>query len=184
VEKRTKSGSGRKIMVKRIAITGPESTGKTWLTNQLALHFNTIGIAEYAREYINKLQRPYCFEDIEIIAKQQLFLEETAVVNANKFLFIDTDFFVTKIWSEFVFHKCSPWILNQLENHNYDLHLLCNIDLPWEYDPQREHPHKRKELFDFYKNELDNSGKPYFVVSGTGEERLNSALEGIKEILF
>ncbi len=170
-------------MIKRIAITGPESTGKSWLTEHLALQFNTVFVAEYAREYINNLNRPYTFEDIEAIAKHQLTLEENALEKANDVLFVDTDFFVTKIWSDFVYHKCCPWILNQLQNHHYDLHLLCNIDLPWEFDPQREHPNQRKELFDIYQQELVLSGRPFEIISGTGELRLLSALNAISKHL-
>lgn len=167
-------------MIRKIAITGPESTGKTWLTTQLAQHFNTNMVAEHARAYIDKLSRPYCFEDIEIIAKEQLIIEDLATRDANKYLFVDTDFFVTKIWSEFVFHKCSPWIINQLENHTYDLYLLCDIDLPWEYDPQREHPDKRQELFNLYHSELTKSQYPFSIVSGSGNNRLESALNALK----
>ena len=96
-------------MIKRIAITGPESTGKSWLTEHLALQFNTVFVTEYAREYIDSLNRPYTFEDIEVIAKHQLALEENVLAKANDVLFVDTDFFVTKIWSDFVYHKCCPW---------------------------------------------------------------------------
>lgn len=165
----------------RIAITGPESTGKSWLTEQLAQAFNTTFIPEYARKYIEQLNRPYDFNDIEIIAKEQLLLEEQAILMANDVIFLDTDFFVTKIWSEFIYQKCSPWILDQLTNHPYDLHLLCNIDLPWEYDPQREHPNKRQELFDLYQSELIKSNRPFEIVSGTGNARLNSALKLIQK---
>lgn len=164
-----------------IAITGPESTGKSWLSEQLAIHFNTLSVAEYAREYIENLERPYDFNDIELIAKKQLQLEEQAICRANKILFVDTDFFVTKIWSEFVFQKCSPWIINQLQVHTYDLHLLCDIDLPWEYDPQREHPDKRQELFELYKSELTKSNRPFEIVTGNGEARLHSALGALKK---
>jgi NadR type nicotinamide-nucleotide adenylyltransferase len=171
-------------MITRIAVTGPESTGKSWLTEHLAIHFNTKFVSEYAREYIENLNRPYVFEDIEAIARHQLLLEENALANANGFLFIDTDFFVTKIWSDFVYHKCCPWILDQLQYHPYDLHLLCNIDLPWEYDPQREHPNQRKELFDIYQQELELSGRPFEIISGTGEARLESAINAISKHIY
>lgn len=164
----------------RIAITGPESTGKSWLTEQLAKHFETTFVSEFAREYIESINRPYVFDDIEIIAKTQLEQEEKAIPQANNVIFIDTDFFVTKIWSEFVYQKCSPWIINQINNHRYDLHLLCNIDLAWEYDPQREHPHKRKELFDLYHSELIKSNVPFEIISGLGQDRFNSALKAIQ----
>lgn len=168
-------------MIKRIAITGPESTGKTWLTQNLATHFNTICVEEFARKYIENLQRPYIFEDIEIIAKQQLEEETLATTQARNYLFIDTDFFVTKIWSEFVFQRCSPWITSQLNTHVYDLHLLCDIDLPWEYDPQREHPDKRRELFNLYQAALEKSNRPFEIISGDGKDRLNSALKALEK---
>ncbi len=168
-------------MIYRIAITGPESTGKSWLTKELAKKFNTTYIPEYAREYIANLNRPYDFEDIEIIAREQLIQEENSIIKANNFIFLDTDFFVTKIWSEFVYQQCSAWITDQLIKHPYHLHLLCDIDLPWEYDPQREHPHKRKELFDLYQSELIKSNRPFEIISGTGEARLESALNAIQK---
>jgi NadR type nicotinamide-nucleotide adenylyltransferase len=171
-------------MISRIAITGPESTGKSWLTEHLALHFNTKFVPEFAREYIENLNRPYAFDDIEIIAKHQLLLEKKAMEEANGLLFVDTDFFVTKIWSDFVYHKCCPWILEQLRNHRYDLHLLCDIDLPWEFDPQREHPNQRKELFDIYKMELETAHRPFEIISGTGEARLESAINAISKHIF
>lgn len=164
-----------------IAITGPESTGKSWLTKQLATHYGTVSVPEYARRYIDELNRPYRYEDIELIAKTQLDQELNAKMQAENFLFVDTDFFVTKIWSEFVFQKCSSWICQQLLDHPYDLHLLCNIDLPWEYDPQREHPHKRQRLFEIYKTELIQSKRPFEIVSGYGEARLQSALMAIQK---
>ncbi len=171
-------------MISRIAITGPESTGKSWLTEHLALHFNTKFVPEYAREYIDHLNRPYTFDDIEIIAKRQLLMEECALTEANGLLFIDTDFFVTKIWSDFVYHKCCPWITDQLQHHHYDLHLLCDIDLPWEYDPQREHPNQRKELFNIYKREIEISHRPFEIISGTGNARLESAINAISKHIY
>lgn len=167
-------------MIKKVAITGPESTGKSALAEALAAHFKTIWVPEYAREYIARLNRPYHQEDINVIALNQLASENKWEKEANKLLICDTEFIVTKIWSEFVFGNCSEWIKNKVEMHRYDLYLLMDIDLPWQEDPQREHPHQRKELFSKYYRELEHHNFPFAVISGQGEERLHNAIEVIK----
>ncbi len=170
-------------MIKRIAITGPESTGKTELAKKLAGHFSTVWVPEYAREYIDNLDRPYNYNDILLISKEQLRLEEAAVEHAHRFLFSDSDFTVTKIWCEFKYHRCHPWIREQFRNHVYDLYLLCDIDIPWESDPQREHPQFREQLFKIYTNELTSAQFPFLTVSGLGESRLKNAIRIIEQKL-
>ncbi len=164
----------------KVAVTGPESTGKSILAQQLAEHFGTVWVPEYAREYIDKLHRPYKEEDILTIARGQLEREDIAAGTAEKLLFCDTELIVTKIWSEVKFGSCHPWILEQIVNRPYDLYLLCYIDIPWEEDPQREHPHFRKELFELYDSELRERGYPFAVIKGLGGERLGNALQAIR----
>lgn len=165
----------------KVAITGTESTGKSLLAKQLAGYFHTVFVPEYAREYIENLGRTYNFSDILNIAKGQLERETALYPKINKIIFCDTEFIVTKIWSEHSFRKCDEWILNTIENHVYDLYLLMNIDLPWEYDPQREHPNKREYLFNLYKQELSGRGFPFEIISGNGETRLQNAVDIIKK---
>lgn len=167
-------------MIKKIAITGPESTGKSSLAIALAKHFNTVFVPEYAREYINSLNHPYNFDDILKIARNQKRLEDEYSEKADKILFCDTDLTVTKIWCEFKFNKCHKWIIENHKKQDYDIYLLCDIDLPWVSDPMREHPDKRKELFDFYENELKINNFNYKIISGKNEIRLNNAIEIIK----
>jgi NadR type nicotinamide-nucleotide adenylyltransferase len=160
----------------KIAITGPESTGKSMLAEQLAEHYHTLWVPEYAREYINNLDRPYNQEDILEIARGQIRSETLICRQTKELLICDTELIVTKIWSEVKYGNCDPWILNMLENHKYDLYLLCDIDLPWEEDPQREHPHEREYLFNLYKKELTGRALPFFVISGFGKKRLKNAI--------
>ncbi len=165
----------------RIAVTGPESTGKTTLAQQLAQHFDTVWVPEYVREYFEINGSNYAYDDLTKIAKGQLALENKMVEQANCLLFSDTEMLVMKIWSQYKFGKCDPWILNAIETHLYDLFLLCDIDLPWEYDPLRENPSEteRKAIFRLYKKELDNYGFPYGIVSGKGEERIENAVKKV-----
>jgi len=146
------------------------------LTVQLASRYGTVWVPEYAREYLDRIGRPYEEDDILRIAQGQMRNEESMHHRASNFLFCDTELLVTKIWSEVKYGRCHPWILQAMEIHRYDLFLLCDIDLPWEPDPLREHPHRRQFLFDLYFNELTAKGWPFAVVSGIGEERTKDAI--------
>jgi NadR type nicotinamide-nucleotide adenylyltransferase len=167
----------------KIAITGPESTGKSILAEQLAGHYHTAWVTEYAREYLDRLKRSYIQEDILQIAKGQLRDEKKMEGVAKELLFCDTELIVTKIWSEVKYKTCDPWILKMIENHLYDLYLLCNIDLPWEEDPLREHPHMRETLFNLYFDELMERQFPFDVISGIGEERLKNAIQSVERMI-
>ena len=170
-------------MIKRIAITGPESTGKSKLAENLARYYKTVWVPEYAREYINGLSRPYYYDDILIIAKEQIRREEKMLGKANQFLFCDTELIVTKIWCEYKYGKCHDWILENIKNHKYDLYLLMDIDLPWKFDEQRENPNQRKQLFDLYLIELKNREFPFKIISGKSEKRLQNAISIIDSML-
>ena len=170
-------------MVKRISITGPESTGKSELAEQLAKHFNTMWVEEYAREYLNSIGRPYNYADILEIAKKQFNNEFELLPRASDYLFCDTDLIVTKIWCDVKFDKCHEWIEENILKHKHDLYLLCDIDLPWADDPLREHPDKRKYLFDLYLKELKQKKLPYEIVSGIGNDRLQNAIKIILNTL-
>jgi NadR type nicotinamide-nucleotide adenylyltransferase len=165
----------------RIAITGPESTGKSMLAQQLAAHYGTAWVPEFARGYINRLERPYEEKDILAIAKGQLRKENEAAKKAHHFLFCDTELIVTKIWSEVRYGRCDEWILKKIESHRYDLYLLCYIDIPWTPDPQREHPHMREKLFELYLEEMTERNLPFEVVSGLGILRLDNAISIIQK---
>ena len=169
-------------MLKRISITGPESTGKSWLAEKLSAHYREPWAEEYSREYLNKLNRPYNFEDILLIAQGQFKLEEDNARSAAAYLFCDTDFLVTRIWSLVKYGKSHPWIDLMANTHIYDHYLLCNTDLPWEPDPLREHPELRNELMQLYLDELTFRNLPYTVISGQGDDRLQAAVKVINTL--
>jgi len=169
--------------MKRISITGPESTGKSWLAEQLAWHYHTAWVPEYAREYLTVTAGTYQYEDILKIAQGQMAQEAMAARKDHPMLFCDTDLLVTRIWSDVRFGKVHPWIEEQMAAHRYDLYLLCNVDLPWEYDPLREHPDRRQDLFNQYHALLEELKFPYAIVSGLGEQRLASAIRAVETML-
>ena len=166
----------------KIAILGPESTGKSTLAEKLAHHFNTDFIPEYSRTYLENFEGQYTEDDVVEIAKKQhqLIIEEEK--KTPKILIADTEIIVCKIWVEYVFKHSNETINNILKQQDFDLYLLCDIDLPWVYDPLRENPdlEERKELFEIYKNTLTNMGLPFEIVRGNDEERVNNAISIIK----
>ncbi len=166
----------------RISITGPESTGKSWLAQQLAQYYQARWQPEYARQYLDAIKRPYTYDDILLIAQTQ-FREENAVAPDTELLFCDTDFCVTSIWCNVKYGHCHEWINAKLEENQYGLYLLCDIDLPWQYDPLREHPEMRSELFSMYKDLLGQHGFNYRIVRGNGNDRLLNAIRFVDEYL-
>lgn len=168
------------MSLKKIAITGPESTGKSTLAQQLAHHFQTVFVPEYARTYIGQLTRNYTLSDILHIAQQQLILEQKTLPKANQYLICDTELIVTKIWSEHAFGECPPWIEQMIVQHPYDLYLLMEVDIAWQADEQREHPHLRKYFFDWYQEVLETFKLPYQIIQGEGHHRLHNAIKAIQ----
>lgn len=171
----------RKIL--RVAITGPESTGKSTLAKELAKYFNTICVPEYARMYIDQLGRPYEQHDLLEIAKGQIKDEDTLIHKTNNLLICDTELLVIKIWSEYKYGTTDKYILSEIDRRFYDLYLLLDIDLPWENDSQREHPEKRAYFFSLFEEELKKIKANYFVISGANESRFNCAMKHIETIL-
>ena len=160
-------------------VTGPESTGKSTLCEQLAANYNTQWVPEYAREYLMNLRRPYTYDDLLIIARGQLQQEDRIAASLQTpLVFIDTDMYVMKVWCEYVFGKCHSFILDEIVNRKYDLYLLCNTDLPWVADELREYPdlESRERLYHMYKDLMINQTTPWFDISGNYEERLRKAV--------
>nr|WP_287938183.1 ATP-binding protein [Algoriphagus sp.] len=169
---------------KRILILGPESTGKSTLAEDLAHHFGEPWVPEFAREYLEKIDRPYRFEDLVEIGKGQVLLEDQQAEKAKNFLFCDTDLRVIHIWSEHRFGKTDPWVLGEINRRTYDLILLTDTDLPWEPDPLREYPEleMRQYFFEKYLKLAQESGFPFWTVSGNQEERVKMALKALGKI--
>jgi NadR type nicotinamide-nucleotide adenylyltransferase len=165
----------------RILILGPESTGKSTLAADLAAHFREPWVPEFAREYLEKLNRAYDFEDLSVIAKGQIELEDELAQNAKKFLFVDTDLRVIKVWSEHKFDIVHDWILEEIERRTYSKILITDVDLPWEADPLREHPElgMRMYFLDKYLDLASKSGFPFQLISGERTIRLETSINFI-----
>lgn len=184
--------------IRRIVVIGPESTGKSTLCEELAQHYDASWCPEFAREYLLTYGTDYSYDDLLTIAKGQLALEDEYAIlaqqdweaqeqktTASPILFVDTNMYVIKVWCEYVFGKCHPFILEQIVERKYDLYLLCNTDLPWVKDELREYPdlQSRQELYLMYKDIVLNQHTPWVDISGDDEARLTSAIQGIHQYL-
>lgn len=172
-------------MLKKIVVIGPESAGKTSLCEQLAARYHASWCPEYAREFLSEHGMRYTYDDLLTIARGQLALEERyiAAAEANKesLLFIDTDMYVMKVWCEVVYGRCHRFILDQVVQRKYDAYLLCKPDLPWVEDGLREYPglEARQRLYRIYLDCMVNQPVPWTEISGSYEERLQTALAAI-----
>lgn len=185
------------MLLKRIVIIGPESTGKSTLCEQLAAHYHTRWAPEYAREYLTVHGTAYQYEDLLTIAKGQVEQEDDIAeqllqsesspeqTGGHQLLFVDTDLYVMKVWSEFVFGKCDPWILEQIAARKYNGYLLCRTDLPWAPDELREYPDPitREKLFHIYKDCLVNQNTPWTEIVGQENQRLEVAITAVNKLI-
>ena len=175
--------------LRKIVIIGPESTGKSSLCESLAAHYSTRWVPEFARDYLTTHGMDYSFDDLLTIAKGQLKLEEdhtaAAIAKGKSVIFVDTDMYVMKVWCEFVFGRCHPWILDQIVARQYDGYLLCRTDLPWATDPLREYPDllAREKLFHIYRDCLVNQSTPWFEIGGQGEDRIAAGVKAADQLM-
>ena len=171
----------------KIAMFGPESTGKTTLAKDLAAHFDTVWIPEFARDYlIDKLKNTgeTCTpDDMLPIAIGQIKLENDILNVANKFLFCDTNLLVTKVYSEEYYNFCDPILDKAARKHKYDLFFLTDVDMAWEKDELRDSVEYRDKMFDVFKNILSENNKPFVLLSGNRKERLNKAITIINDLV-
>jgi nicotinamide riboside kinase len=170
----------------KIAIFGPESTGKTTLAKQLAEYYKTEWVPEFAREYLQKkwdIERKNCeSNDMLPIAYGQTILENERTNSANKYLFCDTTLLVTKVFSEVYYNYCDPLLDKAAREHEYDLFFLTDIDVPWEKDDLRDKAEGRESVFAVFKQTLIDNKKPFIRLSGGKDSRLKQAIAIIDDL--
>jgi NadR type nicotinamide-nucleotide adenylyltransferase len=170
-------------MIRKIAIVGPESTGKSTITKLLAKHYQTLWVAEFARYYCAALTGPCTMQDEINMFHGQVALEESVLaMTENDFIFCDTTFLTVKIWSDEMLGETPKIVLDALRERTYDLYLLLDIDLPWEEDPLRDFPHMREHFMNIWYKELQNLGANYVLIGGI-EDRLQNAIAAVDAFL-
>jgi nicotinamide riboside kinase len=169
-------------MVKKILITGPESSGKSFLSSSLAEKLEGVLVQEYAREYLTN-KGGYVESDLSLIAQKQSELENQAALNCSGFLFCDTGIEVVCIWSLVKYGRVDAGIRDLLQLKTYDLILLCKPNIPWEFDELREHGNSRGYLFEVYKDFLSLEKVSFKVVNAPLGGRVMQAVEYVNQIM-
>lgn len=171
----------------KVVLFGPESTGKSTLAQQLAVHYHTVFVPEYSRIYAEeklRLNKTLTVEDVMPIAEGQMRLENKLAPTANTVLICDTDLLETKVYSEAYYDGvCDPVLEKFALQNTYDLYFLTYIDMPWEADHLRDRPHDREEMFKAFENALKTNNKPYILLKGRMEERFKLAVAHIDELI-
>ncbi len=163
----------------RVAITGPESSGKSTLAVALAEVENGVYVPEFARTYLEQNGAAYTIDDLEFMTIGHC----DAVLSVNDSLVVvDTDFIGFKVWSEYKYDRASALIHQTISKNYFDLHILCAPDIPWEPDPLRENPNDRHILFDMFVRELERYKREYIIVYGSESNRLKKSCEAVRSL--
>ena len=175
------------INIVKVVLFGPESSGKTTLSKQLARYYNTVWAPEFAREYLQEKwnnERKTCEAELIPIAIGQMKLENKLAKKADKVLICDTDLLETKVYSEEFYGGFVDEMLDKAANENqYDLYLLTYIDTPWEEDDLRDRPEQRLEMFNAFETALKTHNRPYILLKGDRDIRLKNATDAINKII-
>jgi len=173
----------------KVVLFGPESTGKTTLSEALAIHYHTAWVPEYAREYLqekwNREQKTCEPQDLLPIAEGQMKLENRLSETANKILICDTDLLETKVYSEAYYTgECDPKLEKYALENQYDLYLLTYIDTPWVKDDLRDKPEEREQMFSYFRDTLKKYQRKFIILKGTKQERMAIAIHHIDNLLY
>ena len=171
----------------KIVVFGPESTGKSTLAHQLAQQYQTVFVPEYSRIYAEMqllCGKTLTQDDVVEIAHGQLKLETELLPKANKIIFCDTDLLETKVYSEMYYDGyCPPQLEDFANQRTSDLYLLTGVDVPWVADNIRDKPQNREEQFNIFESVLKSYKKPYKIIKGNEQERLQKAIEYVDELI-
>lgn len=170
--------------MKRVVATGSECTGKTTLAEALATHYDTICVPEYARQFVIEKGAAPEYQDVNIIARGQIALEDEMASRASKVLIQDTDLLSTLVYCRHYYDTVPEWIEDDLCKRAGDLYLLCDIDIPWIPDgDQRDRGDRREEMHDLFRSALVDRKLDFRVIGGRQDERLKSAVSMVGSLL-
>jgi len=170
-------------LARRVVLTGSESTGKTTLTADLARHYGAVWVPEYVRSYAAWKSAPLDAGDVEPIAQGQIAVQDAALLRARRLLLLDTDLLSTAVYARHYYGRCPDWVTQAVLARSADLYLLCDIDVPWAADPQRDRPDEREQLQALFEEALRSRNFPVVAIRGSWRERFDAARKAIDALL-
>jgi NadR type nicotinamide-nucleotide adenylyltransferase len=169
--------------MKRVVLTGSESTGKTTLAERLAKHYDATLVPEFVRTYAATLGRTIDFSDHGAIAKGQMALEDEHIALEPALLVQDTDLLSTVVYCKHYFGSCPAWIAEAANSRRPDLYIMCDIDIPWVADGVRDRGHAREEMQQLFRDALTESGVLWLSIGGDAAERFARASHAIDNVI-
>jgi nicotinamide riboside kinase len=181
--------SHQKIPLK-IVLFGPESTGKSTLAKKLAKIFDTVWNPEFLRGYITdkkkqltdqEKQKQVLIKEEEVlnIVTGQLKSEIEILKTEKPLVFLDTCLYTNLVYADYYFNSIPQALSKAVAQQEYDLLLLCETDIPWVPDEQRDGIEVQKDLFLKMKNYLETNKLPYELLNGINQNRTNNAVKSI-----
>lgn len=172
----------------RIALFGPESTGKSSLAERLAAHFGEPWAPEYVRAFWDTHAGRIVAEDLDAIARGQIAAEEAAAAQARQVMFSDTDLLTNVLWADLLFPgHCPAWVRAEADVRakRFSLYLFCDTDLPFEPDPQRcfPDPAGRERGRQLWWETLESRSLPRLRIHGDWQQREKQAIEAVNAVL-
>lgn len=171
----------RAYYARTICLHGPESTGKSVLSERLARHFDTLWVPEYGRVHCEIFGFDLDAAGLTVIADVQRAMIDAARPMCNRRLIADTDALTTAAWSLMILGHVPDTIPLA---PGADLYLLTDIDVPWQDDGTRYYPDdaRRRRFMQACRDVLEQAGARWVEISGPWEERFDKAVAAIEAL--
>ena len=170
-------------LISKVVFLGAPSTGKTTIAEKLSIEFNTVWMPEYGREYWeeNQIERRLSLEQLVEIAEGHIIREDNLIMEANKYIFCDTNALTTNSFSQY-YHASSDKKLIEYANNcamRYDIVFLCDTDIPYDDTWDRSGDANRLDFQKQIEKDLINRNIPFIKLSGD----LNTRINKVKDVL-
>ena len=175
----------REYYAKRVLIVGSESTGKSTLTQNLALAYNTNFVSEIGREVCALVgsEERMNLDDLVINLIRQKDEEIKAVMNCNRILFVDTDALTTKFYgnilltSESEIEKCNILAdaINDLNRFDIVFFLEPTVDFIQDGTRNEAIKNERTHYSEQLKQLFVEKDIPIIILNGSYNERFDTA---------